>query len=157
MHSQVQVRLTAVQRLTSRCHGSIFELVNHVIYRFSKMPKFKRATAAHCALQAKKRKRKQREDPTKHRREQEHNIAAFVRTIQKERNRNSCIIQKLINEFARIQIGDRKNNLATRKPVKEFARTQEGDKKNKFATQKLIDTFVYRIRNRGMVNKNVTP
>ena len=40
------------------------------------MPKFKHATAAHCALQAKKRKRKQREDPTKRQREQEHNTAA---------------------------------------------------------------------------------
>ena len=40
------------------------------------MPKFKRATAAHCALKAKKRKRKQREDPTKHQREQECNTAA---------------------------------------------------------------------------------
>ena len=40
------------------------------------MPKFKRATAAHSALQAKKRKRNQREDPVKRQQEQERSAAA---------------------------------------------------------------------------------
>ena len=40
------------------------------------MPKFKRQTSSHCLLQAKKRKRAQREDPVKRQREQERNSAA---------------------------------------------------------------------------------
>ena len=41
-----------------------------------KMPKFKCSTAAHCACQAKKRKRSQREDPVRRQDEQECNTAA---------------------------------------------------------------------------------
>ena len=39
------------------------------------MPKLIQRSSAHCSLQAKKRKRAQREDPVKHQREQESNTA----------------------------------------------------------------------------------
>ena len=52
--------------------------VDHVIYQIQilTMPKQKRASSAHLARQAKKRKRSQREDPVKRQREQERNAAA---------------------------------------------------------------------------------
>ena len=43
------------------------------------MPKFKRATTAHCARQAKKRKRSQRVDPVRRRVEQLRDTAAHRR------------------------------------------------------------------------------
>ena len=46
-----------------------------MIYHILKMPRFKRATAAHRANQAKKRKRNQREDPVRRQEEQECNTA----------------------------------------------------------------------------------
>ena len=46
------------------------------------MPKLKRRSSAQCLLQAKKRKRTQREDPTKRLREQERNTAARGRIRQ---------------------------------------------------------------------------
>ena len=59
----------------SGCHGSTFELILRDL-SLLKMPKFKRATAAHCARQAKKTKRSQREDPVRHHEEQGCNAAA---------------------------------------------------------------------------------
>ena len=47
-----------------------------MIYHFLEMPELKRVTAAHSALQAKKRKRNEREDPVKGQKEQERNAAA---------------------------------------------------------------------------------
>ena len=43
------------------------------------MPKFKCSTAAHCARQAKKRKRSQREDPVRRHEEQDRNAAVRQR------------------------------------------------------------------------------
>ena len=48
------------------------------------MPRFKCATAAHCANQAKKRKRNQREDPIRWQEEQECNTA--IRRLLHEDN-----------------------------------------------------------------------
>ena len=61
-------------QLTSHYHGIIFEFTRDLSHL--KMPKFKRSTAAHCACQAKKRKRSQREDPVWRQEEQERNTAA---------------------------------------------------------------------------------
>ena len=58
------------------------------------MPKFKRSTAAHCARQAKKRKRSQREDPVRRQEEQERNAVARQHrdnpeTREQEQQRNT--------------------------------------------------------------------
>ena len=61
-----------------------------------KMPKFKRSTVAHCARQAKKRKRSQREDPVRRQEEQERNAVTRQRfrvdnpeTREQEQHRNT--------------------------------------------------------------------
>ena len=62
-------------RANNKCHTDVTKLY-HVIYQIQTMPKQKRASSAHLARQAKKRKRSQREDPVKRQREQERNAAA---------------------------------------------------------------------------------
>ena len=74
------------------------------------MPKQKRVFSAHCARQAKKRKRNQREDPLKRQKEQEHNTAArrqlrldCLERRQEERLRDTAAHQQH-NTDARQQI-----------------------------------------------------
>ena len=92
-------------------------------YHFLKIPKFKCATAAHCANQAKKRHRNQR-GARRSRSIMQSLDDNFVWITQKEGNRNNNVIQKLTDKFVKaIHKEDMKNKYVIQLPTDKFIKT----------------------------------